>query len=66
MCGLSIVGVILAFAEATSPAGFLMCNPAAERSGAKSESVFREAKVGCTQSHQLVLFFLLNASQYPS
>jgi hypothetical protein len=65
MCGFNIVGVILAFAEATSPAGSLMCNLAAERSGAKSESEFREAKVGCTQSPQLVLFLLLNASHYP-
>ena len=32
----------------------LMCNPAAERSGAKSESEFREAKVKCIQSHPLV------------
>jgi hypothetical protein len=65
MCRLNIVGVILAFAEATSPAGSLMCNLAGEKSGAKSEPEFREAKVGCTQPPQLVLFFLLNASEYP-
>jgi hypothetical protein len=31
-----------------------MRNPAAERSGAKSESEFREATVKCIQSHPLV------------
>jgi hypothetical protein len=31
-----------------------MCNPAAKRSGAKSESEFREAKVKCTQSYPLL------------
>jgi hypothetical protein len=40
-----------------------MCNPAAKRSGAKSGSEFREAKVKCTQSHPLLSFYLLNASQ---
>jgi len=40
-----------------------MCNLAAERSGAKSESEFREAKVKCTQSHLLLWFYLLNAFQ---
>ena len=54
MCRFNIIDVILVFAEATSPPGFLTCNPAAERSGAKSESEFREAKVGCTRSPQLV------------
>ena len=47
MCGFNIVGVTLGFAEATSPPRWLMCNPAAERSGAKSESEFREAKAKC-------------------
>ena len=55
MCGFNIVGVTLVFAEATLPPDIFMCNPAAERSGAKSESEFREAKVGSTQSPQLVL-----------
>ena len=54
MCGFNIVDVTLVLAEAASPPESLMCNPAAERSGAKSESEFREAKVGCTQSPQLV------------
>jgi hypothetical protein len=40
-----------------------MCNPAAERWGAKSESEFREAKVKCTQSPPLVWFYWLNAFQ---
>ena len=31
-----------------------MCNPEAKRSGAESESEFREAKVKCTQSHPLL------------
>lgn len=65
MCGFNIGDVTLVVAEASSPPGSLMCNPAAERSGAKSESEFREAKVGCIQSPLLVLFFLLNASQIP-
>jgi len=53
MCGF-IVDVTLVFAGATWPPGSLMCNLAAERSGAKSESEFRQAKAGCTQSPQLV------------
>jgi hypothetical protein len=54
MCEFNIVDVTLVVAKATSPARSLMCNPAVERSGAKSESEFREAKAGCTQSPQLV------------
>jgi hypothetical protein len=50
MCEFNIVRVSFVFDEATSPAAF-MCNPAAEKSGAKSESEFREAKVKCIQSH---------------
>ena len=62
MCGFNIVDVTFVIAEATSPPGSLMCNPAAERSGAESESEFREAKVKCIQSHPLLLFCSLNAS----
>ena len=62
MCRFNIIDVILVFAEATSPPGFLTCNPAAERSGAKSESEFREAKVKCIQSQPLLLFYWLTAS----
>jgi hypothetical protein len=40
----------------------LMCNPAAEKSGAKSESEFREAKVKYIPSHPLLLSGSLNAS----
>lgn len=45
------------------PRWISMCNPAAERSEAKSESEFREAKVKCIQSQPFLLFYLLNASQ---
>jgi hypothetical protein len=62
MYGFKIVDVTLVFAEATWAPGSLMCNPAVERSGAKSESEFREAKVKCIQSHRLLLFCSLNAS----
>jgi hypothetical protein len=54
MCEFDIVDVTLVLAEATSPPRFLMCNPAAERSGAKSELEFREAKVKYIQSHPLL------------
>jgi hypothetical protein len=43
-----------------------MCNPAAERSGAKSESEFQEAKVKCIQSQPLLLSDSLNASRISS
>jgi hypothetical protein len=59
-----MVGVTLVFAEAIC-SRYRMCNPAAKRSGAKSGSEFREAKVKCTQSHPLLSFYLVNASQFP-
>jgi hypothetical protein len=65
MCEFNVVGVILVFPEATSPPKSLKCNPAAERSGAKSELEFREAKVKCIQPHPLLLFCSLNASCFP-
>jgi hypothetical protein len=63
MCGFNIVGVTLAFTEATAPPKILMCNPAAEKLGAKSEPEFREAKVKCIRSHPLLLSYSVNASQ---
>jgi hypothetical protein len=67
----NLVSCLLALALAFSAAlhnllfkfpKIFMCTLAAERSGAKSESEFREAKVKCIQSQLLLLFYPSNAS----